>query len=54
MGPIATVPTILPYDDAMRHSVREGDYCLAPVNDGFAAYAPGEILFDDSTPESDF
>ena len=45
---------LIAYDDAMRHSVGEGDHCLAPIDNGFAAYAPGKILFDDSTPESDF
>jgi len=41
-------------EDAMRHSVGEGDFCLAPIDEGFAPFAPGKILFDDNTPDNQF
>jgi len=41
-------------DDAMRHSVGEGDCCLAPVDAGYAPYAVGKILYDDAVSESEF
>ena len=41
-------------DDAMRHSVGEGDCCLAPVDDGYAPLAVGKILYDDDASENDF
>jgi len=41
-------------DDAMRHCVGEGDFCLAPVDDGYSPLVPGRILFDDHTPDTQF
>lgn len=41
-------------DDAMRHCVGEGDFCLAPVDDGYSPLVPGRILFDDHTPDKQF
>lgn len=45
---------LIAYDDAMRHAVGEGDFCLAPIESGNSPFLPGKILFDDEISENLF
>ena len=38
----------------MRHSVGEGDHCIAPIDSGYSAFVPGKILFDDNIERDKF
>ena len=40
--------------DAMRHSVGEGDFCLAPIEDGPSAFVVGKIQYADEIDENKF
>ena len=40
--------------DAMRHSVGEGDFCLAPIEEGPSAYVVGKIQYADEIDENKF
>lgn len=40
--------------DAMRHSVGEGDFCLAPIEEGPSAFVVGKIQYADEVEENKF
>jgi len=45
---------MIAYDDAMRHTVGEGDHCLAPIDNGPSAFLPAQIIYDEEAPEGVF